>query len=234
MRSADADDLSTRARIRDAAILRFGRDGYDATSVRAIAAEAGVSPALVIHHFGSKDALRGACEAFIVEELFDRKSLLDSPRLSDELQRWLGDVERFRPWLDYLARMLTSTTPAANRLFDAMLASTRDMLAEQTDAGAIRASDDPEMRAIVVALSGLATLTLSHQLSRVLGAPVFGTEVVRRMTIPTLEIYTHGLYTDDRYLLAAREALERTAGPRSDKGENDPNQDPDPPAAAGS
>lgn len=35
----------------------FGTRGFDATSVREIARESGVDPALLAHHFGSKDAL---------------------------------------------------------------------------------------------------------------------------------------------------------------------------------
>src|ERR687885_426871 len=66
MRSASADgDLTARARIRDAAIRRFGAEGFGAP-VRAIAAEAGVSPGLVIHHFGSKDGLRAACDEHVL------------------------------------------------------------------------------------------------------------------------------------------------------------------------
>ena len=47
----------TRDAILDAARRRFATRGYDATSVRAIAAEAEVDPALVIHYFGTKEAL---------------------------------------------------------------------------------------------------------------------------------------------------------------------------------
>src|SRR5690606_106203 len=47
-------DLTMRARIRDAAIDRFGRSGFDA-SVRTIAADAGVSAASIIKHYGSKE-----------------------------------------------------------------------------------------------------------------------------------------------------------------------------------
>ena len=49
-------DLTARATVRDSAIAVFARDGFSA-SVRTIAEAAGVSPGLVIHHFGSKDAL---------------------------------------------------------------------------------------------------------------------------------------------------------------------------------
>ena len=41
----------------EAAVNLFGRNGFTATSVREIARAAGVDPALVIRHFGSKEAL---------------------------------------------------------------------------------------------------------------------------------------------------------------------------------
>ncbi|MEV6300706.1 TetR family transcriptional regulator [Actinoplanes sp. NPDC051861] len=50
-------NLPPRDAIRCAATDLFVRDGYAATTVRAIAAAAGCDPALVIRHFGSKEAL---------------------------------------------------------------------------------------------------------------------------------------------------------------------------------
>lgn len=47
----------TRAAILDAARAAFAADGFAASSVRRIAAEAGVDPALVHHYFGTKDRL---------------------------------------------------------------------------------------------------------------------------------------------------------------------------------
>ena len=47
----------TRETILTAARRRFATRGYDATSVRAIATAAEVDPALVIHYFGTKEAL---------------------------------------------------------------------------------------------------------------------------------------------------------------------------------
>ncbi len=51
---------ATRTAIEEAARRLFGERGFDA-SVRAIATEAGVDPALVIRHFGSKEALFLRC-----------------------------------------------------------------------------------------------------------------------------------------------------------------------------
>ena len=56
-------------------------------------------------------------------------------------------------------------------------------------------------------------------------------ERVRIMAIPGLEFFTRGLSSDDSLLTAATEALGRGMGPRGDKGDGDPNQDPDPPMA---
>lgn len=236
MRSTSADDLSTRARIRDAALLLLGRDGFAATSVRAIAAEAGVSPALVLHHFGSKDGLRAACDEHIVAAVMGRKDELsgDTAANTTAMQRWLADVDQFRPELDYMARMLTDDGPGADRLFDLLVAGTSQMLDEQVAAGLMRATSDPEATALYLTAYGIAPVLLGRQLGRRLGENGLTSEAIRRSTLPILEFYTYGLYTDDRFLVAAREALERTSGPRSDKGENDPNQDPDPPVAPAS
>ena len=48
---------STRQDILQAAAGLFSRQGFEKTSVRSIAAEAGVDPALVRHYFGDKEAL---------------------------------------------------------------------------------------------------------------------------------------------------------------------------------
>ena len=48
---------ATRERIAEAARHLFAERGFDRTSVRAVAAEAGVDPALVHHYFGTKQRL---------------------------------------------------------------------------------------------------------------------------------------------------------------------------------
>jgi AcrR family transcriptional regulator len=47
----------TRGEILAAARAMFGESGYAATTLRGVAKRAGVDPALIIHHFGSKEAL---------------------------------------------------------------------------------------------------------------------------------------------------------------------------------
>lgn len=70
--------------IRAAAIALFAEFGYEATSIRAIAARAGVDPALVHHYFGAKKQLH----ATVLQ-------LSDTERLSDHLIAQVvgGEVE---------------------------------------------------------------------------------------------------------------------------------------------
>jgi AcrR family transcriptional regulator len=48
---------SSRSAILDAARSRFARQGYEATTIRAIAGDAGVDPSLVMQFYGTKDGL---------------------------------------------------------------------------------------------------------------------------------------------------------------------------------
>jgi len=57
----------TAAKILAAARARFAGVGYDLGTIRGIAAEAGVDPALVLHYFGSKEALFRAAVDFPVD-----------------------------------------------------------------------------------------------------------------------------------------------------------------------
>ncbi|MGO1069186.1 TetR/AcrR family transcriptional regulator [Lysobacter sp. CA199] len=59
-RPAAADNPDLRERLLDAAIACYARQGIAATSLRAIAAEAGVNPALLHYYFGDKQQLQDA------------------------------------------------------------------------------------------------------------------------------------------------------------------------------
>ncbi|GAB2844356.1 TetR family transcriptional regulator [Microbacterium insulae] len=54
-----AGESDARERILAAAVEEFAAAGYDAATIRGIAARAGVDPALVHHHFGTKADLFG-------------------------------------------------------------------------------------------------------------------------------------------------------------------------------
>lgn len=64
--AAPPTDQSAKERIRNAALALFAARGVDAAPMRTIAAEAGVTVGLIVHHYGTKEALRDAVEVAIV------------------------------------------------------------------------------------------------------------------------------------------------------------------------
>lgn len=202
-------DLTARARIRDSALLLFGRDGYLATSVRDVASHAGVSAGLVIHHFGSKDELRRECDTHVVRMIAEKAELETKPSAS-VLQELMSDVEAFGPAIDYLARMLVDDSPQAERLFDLLFAETRAIYLEGVQAGSMNASSDEDLLAMLLLTGGLAPLLLRRHLTRIFQADYLSPEFLNRLMVPTLELYTSGLYTDDTMLAAARQLAAST------------------------
>lgn len=206
MRSAP-DDFTARARIRDTAIVAFARDGFDGASLRSIAREAQVSPALIVHHFGDKAALRTVCDEYVSGVFTDEThELVDAPT-GERIRAALEDLDRYGPYIDYLGRMLVDGSPAADRLFDAILSGTRTVLDEQKAAGLLEPMSDPEMTALLFALMGLAPVVMRAQITRALGADQLSTAGLLRATLPTMELLTHGIYATDAFLDATRTAL---------------------------
>jgi AcrR family transcriptional regulator len=74
----------TRDRILQAARLIFGRDGYDHATIRAIAAEAKINPAMVMRYYVNKESLFAAA----TQEAF---ASVPMNRLGEALVRYMVD-----------------------------------------------------------------------------------------------------------------------------------------------
>lgn len=197
MRSAD---LTTVARIRDAAIELFGSRGFD-VGVRAIAEAAGVSPGLVIHHFGSKDGLRQACDDYIAEEIRSEKS---QAIRSTDAASWLAqvaEIESYAPMMAYLVRSMQTGGELAKHLWRTMIANVESYLDDGVQAGTVRPSRDPAARAKYLAMAGGGAFLLYLQLH---DNPTDLRAVLRDysndMMMPALEVFTEGLLTDPTML----------------------------------
>ncbi|WP_433429501.1 TetR family transcriptional regulator [Nonomuraea sp. CA-141351] len=206
-------DLTAQAKIRDAAIAHFARDGFQKTNLRAIAATAGVSAGLVIHHFGSKDKLRSVCDDHVLGVLVQRAQEAGTPGL---LREFMSNPEQYHLQVRYMVRAIEEDTPAAGRFVDTMVAESEAILHAGMAEGSMRPSSDVRALAVLTVLSSLAMLTMPPPMARALGYDRFGPEVLRRMALPTLELYTHGLYADDAPLKAARAAWEASQEKRDE------------------
>jgi AcrR family transcriptional regulator len=84
----------TREAILDAARRRFGEQGYDGATIRGIAADAGVNPALVHHFYGTKERLFAAAMRLPVvpSEIITLALGAERDRLGEEFGRRLGGI----------------------------------------------------------------------------------------------------------------------------------------------
>ncbi|BEK98690.1 TetR/AcrR family transcriptional regulator [Nocardia seriolae] len=202
MRSTD--DLTTRARIRDAAITVFGEQGFG-VGVRAIAAAAGVSPGLVNHHFGSKDGLREACDDWVRETVRAAKmEYIENPSPGG-LMRQLAEIEDFAPGMAYLMRSLQGGGALMTPFFEHMVSDTEQYLRAGVAAGTIKPMRDVSATARFVATNNGGGMILFLQLyASEHPGPMDYRKALReyadRMMLPALEIYTHGMLTDSAAL----------------------------------
>ena len=70
----------SRERIIAAAVDEFGEQGYEASTIRAIATRAGVDSALVHHYFGTKADLFAEAVGIPMRPDIDVPGILDGPR----------------------------------------------------------------------------------------------------------------------------------------------------------
>jgi AcrR family transcriptional regulator len=193
MRSAD---LTAAARIRDAAIEQFGEHGFG-VGLRAIAEAAGVSASLVIHHFGSKEGLRKACEEHIAEQIRNTKS---EALQSNDPATWfaqMAEIEDYAPLMAYLVRSMQTGGDLANMLWRRMIDNAEEYMEEGVRAGTIKPSRDPKARAKYLAITGGGGFLLyiqMHETPTDLRAVL--RDYSRDMVLPALEVYTEGLLTD--------------------------------------
>ncbi|GLE54280.1 TetR/AcrR family transcriptional regulator [Mycobacterium montefiorense] len=193
MRSAD---LTAAARIREAAIEQFAQHGF-AVGLRTIAEAAGVSAALVIHHFGSKEGLRKACDDFVAEEIRDSKS---EALTSNDPASWLGqmaEIESYAALTGYVVRSLQTGGELAMMLWQRMIDNAEEYFADGVRAGTIKPSRDPKARAKFLAITsggGLLLYIQMHPTPTDLRAVL--RDYARDMVLPALEIYTDGLMAD--------------------------------------
>lgn len=202
MSSVGDGDLTAKATIRNAALRLFADRGHDAVTVREIAAEAGVSPALVVHHFGSKDGLRAAVDAHAAHA-FDALFALEGQDLAAALSgdNWLSLAELFSralppgsPLPAYLRRLLLTGDPAGSDLFGRWYALTRQLLDGMTEMGVAPPAGDPAVRAAFLLVNDLALILLRGQIAAAIGVDPLTSEGITRWAREVTAIYREGAF----------------------------------------
>ncbi|MCV7360834.1 TetR/AcrR family transcriptional regulator [Mycolicibacterium neworleansense] len=221
MRSVD--DRTAMARIRDAAIEQYGQHGFT-VGLRTIAEAAGVSAALVIHHFGSKEGLRKACDAYVAEVVREAKT--ESMHSADPAT-WMAqmaEIESYAPLMAYLVRSMQSGSELAKTFWRTMVDNAKEYLEEGVRTGVLKPSHDADARARFLAISSGGSFLLYLQMH---DDPTDLRRVLRDygedMMLPALEVYTQGLMTDstmyDAFLHQREQGIPFSPAPTADSKE---------------
>lgn len=200
---SSSDDRTTASRIRDAAIAIVGRDGWQKATSRQIASAAGVPVGLVNYHFGSKDGLRQACDDEVIERLAEDKGLILGAGPLPRLDTYLDDHPELRPITEYIGQCMRTGGPVAEHFFERMVEMTQQMMELAADAGTFRRYDDPYAAAVILVAFGAGASLFGGTIARLLGgANLLDPVTYNRYARSSVELFTHPLITDDRYLQA--------------------------------
>jgi AcrR family transcriptional regulator len=190
------EDLTTSARILGTAMRLFAERGFDATTIRDVAAEAGVSSSLVVHHFKTKAQLKAATDARLIATLTGMLADL-SPEDVDfsDASAPMAQALRDEPELfGYLRRMLVDGGEAATGLFMALVEATATELAAQEAAGAVRPSADPHTRATFLIVNDLGAIILGDLVEQAIGVDPFSPAGMEKWGAVVMDVYVRGVY----------------------------------------
>ncbi|MEO5608856.1 MAG: helix-turn-helix domain-containing protein [Ornithinibacter sp.] len=169
--STTAPPLDSRSRIRETALRLFAAQGAAATSLREVAREAGVTPGLVVHHFGGKDGLRAAVDECVVD-LF--REAVDSVPLEGPAEEVIAARDRAAAQMleanpeavDYLRRAVVTPDPGAEGLARMLMEETIRRTQTLREHGIARSRVPLEEQAVAVLVRQLGTLLLQPALGR--------------------------------------------------------------------
>jgi len=193
------DDLTAKARIRNAALELFARDGVQGTSMRSVAAKAHVSPSLVVHHFGTKTQLRNAVDDAVLSEFEHALGSIDLGKspidVSDQVNAAIaGIIGGDRSVREYLGRSLIEASPASQQLFDALVELITSGIDLLKQSGHVNRSADTMWSAYAVLFIVLGPILLNRQLEARLDADPFAPEIVAARSATNIRILQSGLF----------------------------------------
>lgn len=166
-----ADDHPTRRQLVSAALDLFARDGFEATSTRAIVARAGTNIASIAYHFGGKDGLRLACADAVAEAIGQvaralpaEPAALDKGRARAILRRLLRRIVTFLTvtpaaagLVGFLLRELAEPeSPVLERLYHTLVAPRHQALCALWAAATGADPDSEDTRIAVFSFVGQA------------------------------------------------------------------------------
>lgn len=190
---------STVERIRAAALLGFAERGIAATSLRAIATTAGVSLGLVQHHFGTKNRLRAAVDAHVLDvvhtavesEPLPAPPADPLPELGHRITSLLGSHPEV---LRYLGRAVIDGDQIALTVLDELIALADAQWDELSSRGLLRPDTDLTWAALHSVILIIGTVLLRAPIEHRLSRPLTSADQLRRWDDAMTALLRTGLF----------------------------------------
>lgn len=169
---ATNEDLTAKARIRNAAMDLFAQYGEARVSLRAVAAEAGVTLGLVQHHFKTKEGLGEAVDQLVVDYFGHAVAAVPPTGTTAEIaaardeavRRMLADNPAV---VNYIRRAVLEPSDTRMKLLDALIALTRREVHTLREAGLASATRTEAAQIVSVLVRQFGELLLQPMIDSV-------------------------------------------------------------------
>ncbi|MVU81682.1 TetR family transcriptional regulator [Nocardia sp. ET3-3] len=169
---ATNDDLTAKARIRNAAMDLFAQYGESRVSLRAVAAEAGVTLGLVQHHFKTKAGLRDAVDQLVSEYFYQAVHSVPNTGTSGEVaaarDEAVREMLRENPAVvNYIRRAILEPDPAQSQFLERLVELVRSEVLFLREAGLASTTRRESTQVVSVLVRQLGELLLAPMIDSV-------------------------------------------------------------------
>lgn len=193
----DEATVTNSDRIRHAALANFAMHGTAATSLRAVAASAGVSLGMVQHHFATKSCLIKAVDDYVMALLIGQLSapIPDPPAdsITDIGTRVSGIVAQHPDVAAYVSRAMVDGSPLGASLFDALMEVGMARWELRAERGETRPDVDLTWATINALVLAIGAISLRAHVDRHLPEPFTSPEQLQRWQNATDTLLREGL-----------------------------------------
>jgi AcrR family transcriptional regulator len=193
-----AEERTTIERIRHAALKSIATQGVSATSLRAVAADAGVSLGLVQHHFATKAGLVKAVDDYVlgvvIEIIAQPMPAPPADSLDEMGSRITQLVAEYPEVVDYFGRALIDGSPLGVMIIDTLMGNGAARWHQRSERGETRPDIDLTWAAINSLVLALGTLILRTHLERHLPEPLATPAQLERWQSAVNSLLREGLF----------------------------------------
>ncbi|ADP81719.1 TetR/AcrR family transcriptional regulator [Pseudofrankia inefficax] len=194
------DDLSTGAQLREIALGLFADHGIQATSIRMVAAAAGVSPGAILHYYPSKKALESAVREEVLRRVFHRAQAVspsDAPleALANRFRAYAEVVQSQPALARYMRRVFIEGGEESVELFRTLVEALGAEHSARVAAGRAREFEDPEVGIALYFHLVSAQVLIGPLLEAVVGLNLEDPEDVARLNRALMDLLSRALFS---------------------------------------